>query len=78
MNEMNINLSRSSYADDLCIIFPPTQKIEIIGTVNRWSMQTGMQIADKSKYFIVNEDESDANFVLNLNGIVTKLKFINI
>ena len=41
-------------------------------------MQTGMQIADKSKYFIVNEDESDANFVLNLNGIVTKLKFINI
>ena len=29
-----------------------------------------MAIADKSKYFIVNEDENDLQFTISFNGIV--------
>lgn len=48
-----------AYADDLCIIFPPEHESEIKNKVNQWSTYTGMIIADKSNYFILNETNSD-------------------
>ena len=68
--ECTRNIWAGGFADDLCLIFPPIQTREIIDVVNNWSMHTQMEIADKSKYFIINEDISDQSFSLSFNGII--------
>ena len=54
-----------AYADDLCLIF---NKIDTphMTLINRWCQDLGLEISEKSKFFIMNADEDDLEYNISI------------
>ena len=58
-----------AFADDLCLIFKVEETEQVETIVNSWCSDLELSISEKSGYFIINENTTDANYELSLNGI---------
>ena len=61
-----------AFADDLCLIFKVEETEQVETIINSWCSDLELTISEKSGFFIINENNTDANYALQLNGIKLK------